>query len=192
MTISKKTVAATRKTDYPVAQIRRYLEPGPIVLVTSHWRGQRNVMTMGWHTVMEFTPSLVGCVIAGGNHSFEMIRNSGECVINIPTVALLDTIVDIGNCSGAEVDKFSRFQLATSTAHKVKAPLLDACFASLECKLYDDCLIDRYNYFIFEVVKAHVAARPRQPVTVHYQGDGQFMRAGPGMSRRGRFLPHML
>ena len=42
-------------------------------------------MTMGWHTVMEFTPSLVGCVISEGNHSFEMIRNSGECVINVPT-----------------------------------------------------------------------------------------------------------
>ena len=47
-------------------------------------------MTMGWHTVMEFTPSLVGCLIAGGNHSFRMIRNSGECVINLPTTELTD------------------------------------------------------------------------------------------------------
>ena len=58
----------------------RYLEPGPIVLVTSAFGGRRNIMTMGWHTVMEFTPSLVGCVIAAANHSFEFVRRSGECV----------------------------------------------------------------------------------------------------------------
>ncbi len=185
-------MAKIRKSDFPVAQIRHYLEPGPIVLVSSQWRGQRNVMTMGWHTVMEFTPSLVGCVIAAGNHSFDLIRRSRECVINIPTVDMIDTVVDIGNCSGAEVDKFSRFTLATSTASKVKAPLLDACFASLECRLYDGAMIARYNYFIFEVVQAHVAASPKNPTTVHYRGDGQFMLAGRTVSRRGRFLPQML
>jgi flavin reductase (DIM6/NTAB) family NADH-FMN oxidoreductase RutF len=52
------------KRDFPVSQIRRYLEPGQIVLVSSKWRDQTNIMTMGWHTVMEFSPSLVGCVIA--------------------------------------------------------------------------------------------------------------------------------
>ncbi len=69
------------KSDFPVSQVRRYLEPGPIVLVSSKWNGKTNIMTLGWHTVLEFTPSLVGCVIAGGNHSFHMIRNSGACVI---------------------------------------------------------------------------------------------------------------
>src|ERR1035437_4431098 len=49
-----------QKTDFPVSQVRRYLEPGPIVLVSSKWRGKANIMTMGWHTVMEFTPSLIG------------------------------------------------------------------------------------------------------------------------------------
>jgi len=46
------------KRDFPVSQVRRYLEPGPIVLVSSKWKGKTNIMTMGWHTVMEFTPSL--------------------------------------------------------------------------------------------------------------------------------------
>jgi flavin reductase (DIM6/NTAB) family NADH-FMN oxidoreductase RutF len=66
-----------RKVDLPVSQIQHYLEPGPIVLVTSAFGDARNIMTMGWHTVMEFTPSLIGCVIAGCNHSFELIRRSG-------------------------------------------------------------------------------------------------------------------
>jgi hypothetical protein len=55
----KKMANPRRKTDLPVSEIRRYLEPGPIVLVTSAHGDERNIMTMGWHTVMEFTPSLV-------------------------------------------------------------------------------------------------------------------------------------
>ena len=55
-----KMARPRRKIDLPVSGIRRYLEPGSIVLVTSAHGDQRNIMTMGWHTVMEFTPSLVG------------------------------------------------------------------------------------------------------------------------------------
>ena len=65
---------AFTKKDFPVSQIRRFLEPGPIVLVSSAWKGETNIMTMGWHTVMEFQPSLVGCMISSGNHSFGMIQ----------------------------------------------------------------------------------------------------------------------
>lgn len=149
------------KRDFPVAEIRRFLEPGPIVLVSSAWKGERNVMTMGWHTVMEFTPSLVGCVIASGNHSFELVRRSRECVINVPTVDLASTVVDIGNCSGRDVDKFKRFRLTAAPAVQVKAPLIAQCFANFECRLADARLVEKYNFFVFEVVKAHVAVSPR-------------------------------
>ena len=44
------------KKDFPVSDIRRFLEPGPIVLVTSAWEGKTNIMTLGWHAVMEFSP----------------------------------------------------------------------------------------------------------------------------------------
>lgn len=89
-----------KKCDFPVHDVRRYLEPGPIVLVSSHWRGQSNVMTLGWHTVLEFTPSLVGLMISSGNHSHEMIRRSKECVVNVPTTKLTDTVVGIGKLLG--------------------------------------------------------------------------------------------
>ncbi len=186
-----KTIAKT-KDDFPVAQIRRFLEPGPIVLASSAWRGKTNIMTMGWHTVMEFTPSLVGCVIAGGNHSFDLIRRIRECVINVPTTALTDAVVGIGNCSGAEIDKFKRFGLTAQPGANVKAPLIAECDANLECKLNDDRLVDDYNFFIFEVVKAHAARRPKYPQTLHYTGDGIFMVSGKIISRRGQFRPGML
>lgn len=181
-----------RKSDFPVSQIRRYLEPGPIVLVSSALGGRRNIMTMGWHTVMEFSPSLVGCVIAGGNHSFGLIRKSGECVINLPTTALADAVVGVGNTTGAEIDKFGKFGLTAVPAARVKAPLIAECHASFECRLADDALVDKYNFFVFEVVKAHVARLPKHPETLHYTGDGVFMVAGRIISRRRQFRPELL
>ena len=180
------------KRDFPVSQVRRYLEPGPVVLVSSRWRDQANIMTLAWHMVMEFTPALVGCVIAEENHSFRMIRGSGQCVINLPTTSLTDAVVGIGNCSGREVDKFRKFGLTADDARKVSAPLIRECHANFECRLHDDALVDRYNFFIFEVVKAHVAASPNHPETLHYTGDGRFMVAGRIISRRSKFRPEML
>lgn len=183
---------AYKKRDFPVGEIRRFLEPGPVVLVSSAWRAERNIMTMGWHMVMEFTPSLVGCLISSANHSYELISRSKECVINVPTVELAKTVVKIGNCSGAEVDKFAKFKLTAVVAEKVKAPLIAECYASLECRLVDGRLRDKYNFFIFEVVKAHAPAAPKYPKTIHYRGDGQFMVAGPSLNLRSLFRPDML
>ncbi|SJZ78225.1 flavin reductase family protein [Consotaella salsifontis] len=180
------------KRDFPVSQVRRYLEPGSIVLVSSKWRDKTNIMTLGWHTVLEFSPSLVGLMISGGNHSFRMIRESGECVINLPTTALTDTVVGIGNTSGADIDKFAEFGLTAEEASQVDAPLIGECHANFECRLHDDALVQRYNFFIFEVVKAHVAPSPEHPETLHYTGDGVFMVAGEIIDRRSLFRPEML
>lgn len=181
-----------RKGDFPVERVRQYLEPGPIVLVSSRWGGRNNIMTMGWHMVMEFTPSLLGCLISGGNHSHEMIRKSGECVINLPTTKLTDEVIAIGNSSGAEIDKFEEFGLTAQTAAKVDAPLISECHASFECRIHDDALVDKYNLFIFEVVKAHVAKSPKHPETLHYTGDGVFMVSDKIIHRRSQFRPGML
>ena len=102
---------AFAKKDLPVSKIRRFLEPGPIVLVSSAWKGETNIMTMGWHMVMGFEPSLIGCYIWDRNHSFGMIKGSKECAINIPTFDIARQVVGIGNCSGADVDKFAKFKL---------------------------------------------------------------------------------
>ena len=113
-----------RKFDYPVDDVRRFLEPGPVVLISSAWKGQRNIMTLGWHMVLEFTPSRLATMISTGNHSFELIRRSGECVINVPTAEMLDTVIGIGNSSGVEIDKFAHFGLDAVAASEVAAPLI--------------------------------------------------------------------
>ncbi|MBI1213139.1 MAG: flavin reductase family protein [Alphaproteobacteria bacterium] len=180
------------KSDFPIEKVRRFLEPGPVVLVSSAWQGASNIMTLGWHTVMEFSPSLVGCVISSANHSFDLIRRSKQCVINVPEVHLIDQVVGIGNSSGAEMDKFAEFKLTRAAGAMVKAPLIAECFANLECKLVDARLIQKYNYFIFEVVKAHAARAPKYPRTVHYRGEGMFMISGPPLNMRRKFKPEML
>jgi flavin reductase (DIM6/NTAB) family NADH-FMN oxidoreductase RutF len=181
------------KLDFPVSNVRRLLEPGPIVLVSSMWKRETNIMTMGWHMIMGEEPSLVGCFIWDQNHSYEMIRNSKECVINVPTAAMGTTVVKIGNSSGREIDKFETFKLTRAAGEKVKAPLIEECHASFECRLVDSSLIKNYSLFIFEVVKAHVASAPKFPQTMHYRGDGQFMIAGPTIARyRKLFKPDRL
>ncbi|HKY85164.1 MAG TPA: flavin reductase family protein [Pseudorhodoplanes sp.] len=156
--------------------MRSLIEPGPIMLVSSHWKGKNNIMTMGWHMVMEF--STIGCYIWDQNHSFDMIHKSKECVINIPTHDIIREVIAIGNSSGDEIDKFEEFDLTPEKASKVKAPLIRECYANFECKLVDASLISKYSLFVFDVVKAHVATSPRFPRTVHYRGNGRFMVSG--------------
>ena len=71
---------AYRKRSYPLDGIRRFLEPGPIVLVSSASKGSFNIMTMGWHMMLGFSPALFGCYIWEENHSYQMLRRSKECV----------------------------------------------------------------------------------------------------------------
>jgi flavin reductase (DIM6/NTAB) family NADH-FMN oxidoreductase RutF len=181
-----------RKKDFPLSQIRRYLEPGPIVLVSSAWKEECNIMTMGWHMMMQFSPALLGCFIWEENHSFGMIKKSKQCVINIPTTDLLDQVIGIGNCSGAKVDKFQKFSLTAVPGTEVDAPLINECYANFECRLVDGSMISKHGFFIWEVVKAHVATSPKYPETLHYRGDGVFMISGRNISRRGKFKPQNL
>ena len=173
--------------DFPVSKIRKYLEPGPIVLVSSSWKEKNNIMTMGWHTVLEFSPSLVGCFITEANHSFKMISKSGECVINIPTVDMIDKVIGIGNSSGTKTDKFQRFGLTAEEAKIVKVPLIRECYANFECRVKDKHLLPKYNFFILEVVAAQVATWPLYPKTVHYTGDGVFMVSGTHVALPEKF-----
>jgi flavin reductase (DIM6/NTAB) family NADH-FMN oxidoreductase RutF len=181
------------KTDFPVDNVRRFLEPGPIVLVSSAHRNETNIMTMGWHMIMEFQPSLIGCYIWDANHSFELIRRSRQCVINVPTVELAPTVVKIGNSSGRDIDKFAEFGLTPKPGEQVRAPLIEECYANFECRLVDSSLIRKYSLFVLEVVKAHVATSPKYPKTIHYRGDGEFMISGENTRKyRKLFKPEML
>ncbi|TQV61714.1 MAG: hypothetical protein FNT29_10830 [Halothiobacillaceae bacterium] len=76
------------------------------------------------------------------------------------------------------MDKFSTCGLKTSPAAEVNAPLIDECHAQLECKVVDTRMVQRYNVFVLEVVKAWHDPAVSQPETLHHRGHGRFMVAG--------------
>jgi flavin reductase (DIM6/NTAB) family NADH-FMN oxidoreductase RutF len=179
---------AYTKKDFPVENTRQFLEPGPVVMISSADKGERNIMTCGWHMMLEY--DRIGCFIWDQNHSFQLVGRSKQCVINLPTADLLDAVIGIGNHHASQrdkKDKFARFGLTPVPATKVKAPLIAECYANFECELVDASLINKHSLFVFEVVKAHVAKAPKYPTTVHYRGDGVFMISGANRSYRRRF-----
>lgn len=87
-----RSARPTRKKALPLSRVYRLLEPGPVVLLTTAHGGRANVMTMSWHTMLEFEPPLVGCVVSSRNFSFEGLRASRQCVVNVPTVTAARTL----------------------------------------------------------------------------------------------------
>lgn len=180
--------ASKRKMPVPLHEVRRYLEAGPVLLVSSRHGGEQDVMVMGWHTVMEFSPSLIGCVISRANHSHRLVRASGECVLNLPTRAQIEQVLGVGSTTGSDIDKFAAFGLTPEDSAQVAAPAIRECYAQFECRLHDDSLVERYDFFVWEVVAARAQVRPRWPETLHYRGDGAFMVSGATIQRRRQGL----
>lgn len=183
-------MAIRKKHDFPVEDIRRFIEPGPILLISSRHDGDANIMTCGWHMVMGY--DAIGCFIWDQNRSHDMIRKSRECAINIPTADMAETVVGIGNTTGSKIDKFEHFGLTAQPAERVRAPLIGECFANLECRLEDVSLIRKYSLFVFRVVKAHAPKTPRLPNLLHYSGDGIFAVSTQTRNLKRRFKPEML
>lgn len=174
------------KKPLPLADVYRLLEPGPVVLLTTAHKGQANVMPMSWHTMMEFAPPLVGCVVSNRNHSFGLLRASIECVINVPTVRLISETVRCGNCSGRTTDKFAAFGITPLPARHVQAPLVAECPVNLECKVVDTRMVTPYNLFVLQVIKAWRDPSPKRLKTFHHLGRGRFMLAGATRVLRSR------
>lgn len=174
------------RKSFPLSEVYRLLEPGPVVLLTTARKGHADVMTMSWHTMMEFEPPLVGCVVSNRNFTFNILKATKECVINIPTVELADKVVRCGNTSGREVDKFRTFGLTAAPASQVEAPLIAECYANLECRVVDARMVAKYNFFILEVIKAWIDSSRKRPRTIHHKGKGVFMVAGKTIRLRSR------
>lgn len=166
------------KKSLALSKVYRVLEPGPVVMVTTARKGQFNIMTMSWHTMMEFEPPVIGCVISNRNYSFNVLKSTKQCVINVPTVDLAAKVVKCGNLSGSKVDKFKALQLTPMKATAVQAPLIDECYINLECKVIDMRMVTQYNFFILEVVKAWIDPKKKHLKTLHHLGKGIFVVDG--------------
>jgi flavin reductase (DIM6/NTAB) family NADH-FMN oxidoreductase RutF len=169
-----------------LSKVYQLLEPGPVVLLTTAHKGRANVMTMSWHMMVEFEPPLVACVVSNGNHSFAALKATGECVIAVPAAGLADKVVRVGNTSGRDIDKFPTIGLTALPASTVGAPLVKECFANLECRVTDRSLVNVYNLFVLEVVKAWTDPGQKDPKTFHHRGYGTFVIDGDVMKLKSK------
>jgi flavin reductase (DIM6/NTAB) family NADH-FMN oxidoreductase RutF len=172
--------------DLDLSKVYQLLEPGPVVLLTTAYKGRVNLMTMSWHMMVEFEPPLVACVVSNANYSFTALRATKECVIAVPALELAPKVVAIGNCSGRNVNKFERFGLTPASAERVVPPLVAECFANLECKVANSRLVNKYNLFVLEVLKAWIDPAQKKPKTIHHHGYGRFAVDGDMIRLKSR------
>lgn len=174
--------------EYPVSKAYRLIEPGPVLLVTTFHKGRANIMTIGFHMMVQHDPPLIGCIIGPWDYSYKALRATGECVLAVPGVDLAPKVVDIGNCSGDEVDKFKAFRLTQVPGKKVKAPLVNECLANIECRVKDTSLAGKYSLFVLEAVRACINPERQEQRTFHHRGDGTFTVDGRTINLQERMV----
>jgi flavin reductase (DIM6/NTAB) family NADH-FMN oxidoreductase RutF len=167
--------------EFKLSKAFTLMESGPVVLVTTHDGQKDNIMTISWTMVLDFTP-IFAITTGEWNHSFVALRKNKECVIAIPTVDMLDTVVGIGTCSGADTDKFAKFKLTPVEGKIVRPPLIKECLANIECKVID--IVKKHNIVVLEAVAAYIDTERKEKRTVHAVGDGTFIVDGRKIDRR--------
>lgn len=157
------------------------IEPGPVVFVTTHDGKKNNIMTISWTMVIDFTPKFA-ITTGPWNYSYAALLNSKDCVISIPAVDLLDKVVGVGTCSGADTDKFKMFGLTPVKGKHVRAPLIKECLANIECNVID--IVEKHNIVVLEGAAAYFDNSRKEKRTVHAIGDGTFVTDGRTLNRR--------
>jgi flavin reductase (DIM6/NTAB) family NADH-FMN oxidoreductase RutF len=144
------------KREIPLDMAYRLINHGPVVLVSTFYKGRSNVCTAAWVTPVD--SAILAVVISSENYSFRCIKGTGEFVINVPNRSLVKKVVACGSESGEQCDKFAKFGLTSLPARKVKAPLIGECIGHLECKVIrgEDRLAKKYDLFLSRVVAASV------------------------------------
>ena len=162
-------------TELPLQKAFMLLESGPVILVTTRDAKRDNIMTISWHMVLDFTPSFA-LRTGPWNHSYEALRKHKECVIAVPAVDLAKKAVSIGDCSGVDTDKFSKFRLTPLPASIVNATLIAECLACIECRVTD--YVRKHGIFILDGVRAWIDPSKKEQRTFHANGDGTFVTDG--------------
>lgn len=142
-----------------VASIRdglRQLPIKPVYLVSVEHEGKKNIISIGMFAFFSGKPTLVGVGIAPSRHSFELVRKSGEYVVNVVDEKLMETVRICGRKSGREVDKFKLVKLTPVKGVKVKAPLIQESPVNIECKVIKEVEAGDHVWFIGEVLAVHV------------------------------------
>jgi len=147
----------SNKAEVDLDMAYRLLHPMHTVLVSCIDKtGKANIITLAWAMPTSINPPLVVLSIAPKRHSYRMIEETGEFVVNIPTMEIVNQSLFCGRISGAKVDKFKDAPLTPTPAKKVKAPIIKECVAHLECKLVQKIATGDHTLFVGEILAAYV------------------------------------
>ncbi|MBR5307176.1 MAG: flavin reductase [Clostridia bacterium] len=133
------------------------LAPMPAVLITCKGTDRNgmeaeNVFTVAWTGILNTVPPKTYISVRKGRYSYDIIKNSGEFVINIPTAAMVKAVDYCGMFTGAKVNKFEKCELLTETASEVNAPVIVGCPLSLECRVTDVVEMGTHDMFIADIL----------------------------------------
>lgn len=133
------------------------LFPVPTILVTSRLGdGNPNIITIAWTGIMNSEPPVVYIGVRPvGRHSYRLIRESGEYVINLPSAGQAKVVDYCGTVSGKDVNKFKETGLTPVPASRVQAPLIAECPVNVECKVRQVLPLGTHDVFIADVLAVH-------------------------------------
>lgn len=135
------------------------LNPVPAVLVSCGQGEQKNLITVGWTGVVNTEPPMVYISVRESRHSFKLIKESGEFVINLTTADMAKVTDFCGVKSGREVDKFKETGLTAITAQQVNCPMVEESPVNLECRVTEIKKLGTHHMFLARVVAVHADER---------------------------------
>jgi flavin reductase (DIM6/NTAB) family NADH-FMN oxidoreductase RutF len=144
------------KRELPVSEGLRQLPIRPVYLLSTGHKRKKNIITIGMFAFFSGKPSLVGVGIAPSRYSFNMIRQSGEYVVNVVDEKLMEAVRICGQKSGREVDKFKLAKLNPEKGVKVKAPCIKESPVNVECKVVKEVEAGDHVWFLGEVLATRV------------------------------------
>ncbi len=117
--------------------------------------GKPNIATVAWAMPTSQKPAMVAISLAPGRHSHTLIEESGEFIINIPPVDILQAVIACGAFSGRSFDKFKKAGLTPVPGKKVKAPAIQECIAHIECTVEDKFTTGDHTIFVGKIEEAY-------------------------------------
>lgn len=132
------------------------LNPEPPVLVSCGSPEKPNLITVGWCGTICTQPSMLSISVRPERYSYDLIKDSGEFVVNLPTESLTRAVDWCGVKSGREVDKFAAMGLHAVPAARVGTVLLEESPLNLECKVTQRIPLGSHDLFLAEVVAVDV------------------------------------
>jgi flavin reductase (DIM6/NTAB) family NADH-FMN oxidoreductase RutF len=133
------------------------LYPVPSVMVSCrNLQGENNIITIAWTGIICSDPAMLYISVRPERHSYQMIKETGEFVVNIPNSKLAFAVDFCGVKSGKSINKFEHLKLTPAKSNIVAAPFIDECPVSLECKVKDVIQLGSHDMFIAEIMCVNV------------------------------------